>query len=222
MHDLLNDPNMNNYPEFRTFCELKSRGLRKQALAAMTPFLKTVETWDFDQRQEFVAWLYKHDESSDPDDSYNIFVYSLVTNVLQPTLHEWKQHFPNDPRPYRWLQEYEQAFALGGLGEQIAVEALMNQKIHALWFAFHHINEDIYLSEVDEDREIILEARKLNQSVLSEGKRADYEAELNLYSDLLADWVAYTHAESENESFLDWCERNERDYSFTGSYYYEE
>lgn len=221
MHDLLNDPHMNNYPEFRTFCELKRRGLRKQALAAMAPFLKTVVTWSFEQRQEFVAWLYTHDESSDPDDSYNIFVYSLVTNVLQPTLYEWKQRFPNDPRPYRWLQEYEQAFALGGLSEQIAVQALMDQKIFALWFAFHHINENLYLSEVDEDRGIIIEARQLNQYVLSEEKRAEYEAGLKYYSDLLADWVAYTHADSENESFLDWCERYEQNYLFTESYYYE-
>lgn len=221
MHDLLNDPNMNNYPESRTFCELKRRGLRKQALAAMTPFLETVETWDFDQRQEFVAWLYTHDESSDQNDSYNIFVYSLVTNVLQPTLHEWKRRFPDDPRPYRWLQEYEQAFVLGGLSEQIAVQALMDRKIFALWFAFHHINEDLYLGEVEEDKGIIIEARQLNQSVLSEEKQAEYEAELSYYSDLLTDWVTYTQTKSKDESFFDWCERYERNDPFTKSYYYE-
>ncbi|STO08129.1 hypothetical protein [Exiguobacterium aurantiacum] len=222
MQELLNDPYMNNYPVFRTFCELKSLVLRKQALAALTPFLKTVETWSFEQRQEFVSWLYTHDESSERSDSYNVFVYSLVTNVLRPTLFEWKQRFLNDPRPHRWLQEYEQAFALGGVTEQIAVQALMDKKIHALWFAFHHINEDLYLGEVDEDRGIIMEARQLNQSVLSEEKQVEYEAELSYYSDLLADWVTYTQTESKDESFLDWCERNERNYPFTESYYYEE
>lgn len=222
MHRLLHDPNMDKYPEFRTFCELKDKGLRKQALAAMTPFLETVKTWNFEQRQEFVSWLYTHDESSEQANSYNVFVYSLVINVLQPTLIEWKQRFPNDPRPYRWLQEYEQVFVLGGLTEQIAVEALMDKKMHALWFAFHHINEDLYLSKIDEDREIIVEARKLNQNVLNEEKRADYEAELRYYSDLLEDWVVYIQSGLDDESFLDWCERYERNYRFTGNYYYEE
>ncbi len=97
----------------------------------------------------------------------------------------------------------------------------MYRKIFALWFAFHHINEDFYLCEVEEDRGIIIEARQLNQSVLSEEKQAEYEAELSYYSDLLTDWVTYTQTKSKDESFLDWCERYERNDPFTKSYYYE-
>ncbi|EPE62641.1 hypothetical protein L479_00947 [Exiguobacterium sp. S17] len=37
---------------------------------------------------------------------------------------------------------------------------------------------------------------------------------------MLADWITYT--QSDDKSFLDWYERNERDYLFLESHYYEE
>lgn len=231
MQQLLNDSNINNYPEFRTFCELKNRGFRKQALAALTLFIETVKAWDFEQRQEFVVWLFTLSEPSRQDDIPDVFVYPLVTNIVEPTLVEWTERSSEDARPYRWLGLYafeelwherlERAIELGGLAEQRAIEALMDYKVSAVEFSFHHINENVYLGEVNQDRATIIEARKLNQSVLNEEKRADYEAELDHYSDLLADWVWYTQSGSGDESFLDWCERNERDYPFTSSYYYE-
>lgn len=232
MHDLLNDPNINNYPEFHTFCELKKRGFRKQALAALTPFIETMKNRNFEHRQEFVTWLFTISERTRQNDVSDVFVYPLVTNILEPTLVEWTERSPKDARPYRWLGLYafeelwyerlERAIEIGGLAEQRVIEALMDHKVSAVKFSFHHINENVYLGEVNQDRAIIIEARKLNQSVLNEEKRADYDAELSSYSELLGDWVVYTQSGSDDESFLEWCERNERGYLFVESYDYEE
>ncbi|MCC5892074.1 hypothetical protein [Exiguobacterium sp.] len=232
MRELLNDPNMNNYPEFRTFCELKDRGFRKQALAALTPFIETVKDCDFEQRQEFVAWLFTLSEPTRQDDVPDVFVYPLVTNILKPTLVEWTERSSEDARPYRWLGLYafeelwherlERAIELGGMAEQRAIEALMTHKISTLKFSFHHINENVYLGEVNRDRATIAEARKLIHHVLNEEKRAGYEIELSYHSELLADWVTYTQSDSGQERFLDWCERNGRDYFITDTFYFEE
>ena len=230
MKQLLNDPRIKDYPAFYTFCKLKDQGFRKQALAALTPFIDTMKNRDFEQRQEFVAWLFTHSERTLQNDVSDVFVHPLVTNILEPTLVEWAERSVEDPRPYRWLGLYafedfwherlERAIKLGGLAEQRAIEALMNHKIATLEFSFHHFNENFYLGEVDQDCATIIEARTLMQYVLDESKRADYETELNYLSELLADWITYT--ESDDKSFPEWCKRNERNYEFTESYYYEE
>ncbi|EPE62620.1 hypothetical protein L479_00946 [Exiguobacterium sp. S17] len=178
MHRLLNDPDLDHYPQFRKFCELKDRGFRKQALVALTPFIETVKDWDFEQRQSFVVWLFTLSESSRKDDVPDVFVYPLVTNLLEPTLIEWAERSVEDPRPYRWLGLYafeelwherlERAIELGGPVEQRAIEALMDHKISVLVFSFHHINENVYLGEVNQDSATIIEAKNLNQNVLNE------------------------------------------------------
>lgn len=97
---------------YSDYCLLLEKGLRKQALQRLADFIKDFKNKTFDERKEFVGWLFKHFERQDDKDDYYCYTqllqpYPLQQELIKPTLEDWMQVEPNASEPHRWTYTYD-------------------------------------------------------------------------------------------------------------------
>lgn len=225
--NILKNDRLAKYPLFKRFCVLKEKGLRKEALKALSSFIDEAKEWDNDKKQDFASWLFALFEVS--DNIHHLLVHPLEENLLKPTLEEWIKKNPKDPRPYRWyglflqtenLNEYlNNAIKLGGKSEQLSLRKLINSYFYSLWYSFHHISEDLYLGSVEEDSILITKLQELNDKIEDQQIRKNNDEEINYYTNLLTDWMMFK--KEQKKDFVHWCKNKGKDYHLRNAYYYE-
>lgn len=62
---------------------------------------------------------------------------------------------------------------------------------YSLWYSFHHISEDLYLGNIEEDYILITELQQLNDRVECQQTRQNNDEKINYYRELLTDWVIF-------------------------------
>jgi hypothetical protein len=222
-----NEPIINEYPLFKDFCRLKEKGLRKEAFKSLISFIEEVKGWEIKRQLKFVVWLFGWFEVS--DDIHLVLVHPLKEQLMKPMLEEWFILDPKDPRPYRWYGLYlnsedtikylKLAIEIGGNKEQQALVKLIGIYFHSLWYSFHHISEDLYLGEVNEDTLIIEIIENLIIEVNSEQYKKEFIEDLLYYKNILSDWVEFKQKTS--KGFVNWCKLNGKEYNWVNSYYYD-
>ncbi len=93
------------YALLRTYCQLREKGLRKDALEAMRLFITAAESWPVEERRAFVRWLGeargKHPRTVDS------LPQPMFEQVVRPIIHQWQMEMPNDPEPFRLAGDYD-------------------------------------------------------------------------------------------------------------------
>ncbi|MGE7980527.1 hypothetical protein [Psychrobacillus sp. NPDC093200] len=85
--------------------------------------------------------------------------------------------------------------------------------------SFHHISEDLYLGNIQEDRLLLKEIEQLSEKVEKEEYKINIYQLVSYYSNLMSDWISFS---SEGTvGFVQWCEDKGKAYEFTKIYYYE-
>lgn len=225
--NVLKDHRLDEYPLFKSFCVFKYRGLRKEAFKVLSTFIVEAKEWDTDKKQNFSCWLFSLFEIS--DNIHHLLVHPLEENLLNPILKDWIKNNPKDPRPYRWyglflqtenpVEYLKQAISLGGKSEQLSLLKLISRYFDSLWYSFHHISEDLYLGDTQEDSNLIAELQQLNEMVESEQFKKNIDKEISYYKELLHDWMLFQKVQ--NKDFVHWCRSKGKDYHFSNAYYYE-
>lgn len=225
---LLNSGRLNEYPLFKKFCMLKEKGLRRESFKELTLFIEEANQWNDEDQMDFALWLFTLLEDS--DDVHFVLVHPLEEHLLKPILSKWIEHFPSDSRPYRWhglfLQSEEsrghlqKAWELGGSSEQLCLVKLIDFNIDSLWYSTHHLSEDLYLGDVQEDTNTIMETYELNASVQDLQVKQNVKLELQHYKELLKNWTAFT--KERKEGFVQWCEEKGKNDPGVKAYYYEQ
>ena len=138
---------------FESYCRLREKGLRKQALEELNRFVAQVVDWSFDRRRELVDWLlwtrYRGPEV------HWLIAFPLEQGVIQPTLLEWTIISPTEPTPHRWLGWYFHGHRGRGwyfrgndslwraieLGDDTDIprSTLINRLIRDIEYATHHL-----------------------------------------------------------------------------------
>jgi hypothetical protein len=91
-------------PEWRAyaeFCDLRGRGIRKQALERLDRFIAEAATWPFDRRLDFVTWILR--ESKAFRDRGSCLPQPLLASLIVPTVRSWRENAPEDAEPSLWL-----------------------------------------------------------------------------------------------------------------------
>ncbi|WP_294746840.1 hypothetical protein [uncultured Exiguobacterium sp.] len=78
------------------------------------------------------------------------------------------ERLPDDVRPDRWYGLFfdeddrfiylQEAITRGVRREQLAIETMIDYHLYGLWYSFHHLDEDLYLGEIEEDAATLTEA----------------------------------------------------------------
>lgn len=86
---------------FKTYLQLRERGLRKQALLAISELINDAKQWTTVERRHFADWVY--DTKIRVPDARQLIVTPLNDELLIPTLQEWASSEPENYIPHRWL-----------------------------------------------------------------------------------------------------------------------
>ncbi|WP_309244910.1 hypothetical protein [Bacillus sp. WMMC1349] len=225
--NIIESERLNEYPLFKNFCLLKEKGLRKESFKSLNSFIEEVNKWNTEEQQQFGSWLFGLFEIS--ENIHHVLVHPLEEKILKPLLDDWMISNHNDSRPYRWYGLFlntEQkadylklAIEKGGNSEQKAILELIDLYFYYLWYSFHHISEDLYLGDIEEDKDFIDKIESLNNRMVNEQYKKGIYDDLTYYKNLLNDWIGFKN-ESSN-GFVKWCTDNGKEYEWTKSYYYE-
>lgn len=151
---------------YSDFCLLLEKGLRKPALKRLTDFIKEFTPRPFNERKEFVSWLFKHFETYDHDgDGYYytqlLQPYPLQQELIKPTLAEWMQVEPNASEPHRWTNTYE------SLSRAVELNPRDDRaRVDLIYVLFSRIED------VEEDLQTLDEAKSLAAKIVDENLRS--------------------------------------------------
>ncbi|MEC0921089.1 hypothetical protein ACTHOS_14705 [Bacillus safensis] len=225
---IIQDEGVNDYPLFRQYCVRKEQGLRKDALNVLQSFIEEMKENDFEVQREFAAWLFQWIERF--EDGYHLLVYPLVNGVIQPVFQTWEKVDPLDVRPYRWqglfvhqgegLPHLLKALELGGSKEQRVIVQICEIYLSALWYSFHHIHEDLYLSTYEKDQERIQGIENVMMLIQNKRIRTNVQKQAVYYGQLLKDWMAFQ--QTETRGFMTWCAERKKPYEWVEAFYYQQ
>jgi hypothetical protein len=221
------------WPSYAAYCRERERGLRSAALNRLTEFIHQTSTAALQERIEFVDWLchrlIEHEMAGAA-----LTPQPLMEQILLPTLDEWKNTFPNEAAPYRWLGVLTSAAYYNGMraglsqpetssieflktaleidpADQIALLRYIECRIGLLDFLAHHLPEH-YLGEPEADIEITNECQQLCRGIHIPSEQERLLDELSAARQLIIDWE---EAKSSGEDFRTWCQRHNRNYAWT-------
>lgn len=206
----------------------EEQGLRKEALKVLQSFIAEMKENDGEAKRVFVAWLFKWIERF--EDGHHLLVYPLVNEVIQPVLQEWEKVDPLDVRPYRWqglfvhqgegLAYLLKTLELGGSKEQRVIVEICETYLSALWYSFHHIHEDLYLSTYEKDQERIQGIEDVMMLIQDVRTRTNVQKQAVYYGQLLTDWIAFQ--KTETRGFMKWCAEHKKPYEWVEAFYYHQ
>ncbi|KZR58609.1 hypothetical protein [Pseudobacillus badius] len=225
---ILASPGMAGYPLFKDYCRLKDQGLRQASFQKLDAFLQKTREWEQAEKRVFVSRLFSLCETA--ENSRELIVYPLEQRLLKPVLERWMKEKDCDARPFKWhglflssesrLEYLEAAFEKSGKKDQQVLEALMDFYSHCVWYSFHHIAEDAYLGEIEEDRQMIQRLKALHKYITDEERQNGWKKAIAGHEALLNDWTAFISS-GQTEGFAEWCEEKGKAYSFTQAFYYD-
>lgn len=225
---IIQDEGVNDYPLFRQYCVRKEQGLRKDALKVLQAFIEEMKENDFEVQREFAAWLFEWIERF--EDGHQLLVYPLVNGMIQPVFQTWENVDPMDVRQYRWqglfvhqgegLPHLLKALELGGSKEQRVIIQICEVYLSALWYSFHHIHEDLYLSTYEKDQERIQGIESVVMLIQDKRTRTNVQKQAVYYGQLLTDWMAFQ--QTETRGFMKWCAERKKPYEWVEAFYYQQ
>ncbi|WP_051656247.1 hypothetical protein [Exiguobacterium acetylicum] len=207
---LLQDPAVSEVPRLHSALLAKDRGLRKAWLVHMERFIEKANTWNFERQRMFVSWLLSTCEGE--TEASFLLIHPLKERLLKPTLKKWMKEMPDDVRPYRWYGLFfdeddryiylQEAITRGGRQEQLAIEKMIDHHLYGLWYSFHHLNEDLYLGEIEEDAATLTETWLLIEQLEDAVLKSECINEWQKMNQTLTDWVRFR--QEQTTGFMEW------------------
>ncbi len=129
------------WTEYGQFCELREKGLRKEAFAHLQSFIESATNWSLSEKKQFVSWLYNFAYVR-RDHSHLLMPHPLRVILLEPTLLEWIRHEPKTGEPHRWLGTPDHLKAAIRLDatDEIARERMASSLLGGVGNALRHLS----------------------------------------------------------------------------------
>lgn len=176
----------------------------------MDRFIEEANTWNFERQRTFVSWLLSTCEGE--TDASFLLIHPLKERLLKPTLKKWMKEMPDDVRPYRWYGLFfdeddrfiylQEAITRGGGQEQLAIERMIDHLLYGLWYSFHHLDEDLYLGEIDEDVATLTEAWLLIEQLDDAVLKSECINEWKKMNQTLTYWIRFR--QEQTTGFMEW------------------
>ena len=210
LNKLLQDPVVFDLPRLHTALLAKNRGLRKEWLVHMDRFIEEANTWDFERQRTFVNWLLSTCERE--ADASVLLIHPLKERLLKPFLNQWMKEMPDDVRPYRWYGLFfdeddryiylQEAITRGGRREQLAIETMIDHHLYGLWYSFHHLDEDLYLGEIEEDAAPLTDAWLLIEQLDDAVFKSERINEWQKLNQTFTYWIRFR--QEHTTGFMEW------------------
>lgn len=210
LNKLLQDPIVSDLPRLHTALLAKNRGLRKEWLVHMDRFIEEANTWNFERQRTFVSWLLSTCEGE--TDASFLLIHPLKERLLKPTLKKWMKEMPDDVRPYRWYGLFfdeddryiylQEAITRGERREQLAIERMIDHHLYGLWYSFHHLDEDLYLGEIEKDAATLTETWLLIEQLDDAALKSTCINEWQKLNQTLTDWIRFR--QEQTNGFMEW------------------
>ncbi|MDF3866853.1 hypothetical protein P3W53_20420 [Pseudomonas denitrificans (nom. rej.)] len=204
------------------YARARSRGMRREAFAALEGFLRSAPAPDsLPARELSLQILTLHSQTRE---AHQFLAQPLLARFLFPTLQAWIDGEPTAHAPLRWLGLLQndgdllrRALAVGP--DDVAVRyRLIDFALSAADYAMHHLDEGFFIGEPAEAREALSLAARLISEAPDSSPFARQVEEGAQLSAMLDDWQAYS-AQPQG-SFADWCTERQRPYVWAKKYYY--
>ena len=158
------------WPDFATYCDLRAKGLRKEAMKALELFVNNLQNQGFERRKNFVTRAMES-QANFGIETHAVFPHPLSAKILLPSLKEWAVKEDN-ARVYFWMSklgdtslenlkralEIDPSFDAGrvSLCELLLADISYNQH-HLPDFYIHDPRED--LKELDDVETLIADVK---------------------------------------------------------------
>lgn len=200
------------WADYAAFCDLRERGLRREAFQRLDDFMQTIVDAGFEERRRFVRWLMPLSES-DGGDGFLLRPKPLDRKIVGPTLHEWIESAPDDPQPLVWLgdeRSLRRALALSPFQPEASLRLAETLLVHAC-YAQHELPWGL-LGDVQEVKSWIAESGSLLENAAGHPKAAELTAIQADCAQLIQSYADYLESgEKETRgTFRDWAEGNGR------------
>ena len=213
------------WASYAVYCLEREQGLRKIAFQHLATFLTQTASWSFDQRVEFVRFLFPFFETVESA-NYGPFPLPLSERLVKPTLLEWCALAPTDARPFRWYGRYyrDQDYLLQALAidphDDAARETLLGWWLYSIYYAVHHLPKG-YIGTSADNLALGERIHDHIRQLTSSERRAHWTQELEADLELVRNYAAWRA--SGHPDLVQWgLEHHKRvSYDLGATYYYE-
>lgn len=195
-----------NWANYARYCELKEKGLRKQALSILRVFIQQMLSRPLKERIEFVNWL--EEVRLRYRDGVRLTPVPLYEELIKPTLELWIETEPKNPLPYRWqdtIESVNKAIELDP-NDQTLRKILFWKIIGYVDYNHHELRHYGYIGNAAEDLEMLEDLRKKMQS-LSEPDLQKAHPEIDIRVLICKGWLAYIEQNYDSYQFPDFLQR---------------
>lgn len=211
------------WKDYANYCFDREKGLRKNALKYLEIFLKSTENWTFEDKVDFIKFLFPFFENVE-DADYGGFPQPLSEKLIKPTLMSWCNIEQIDNNPFRWFGRYygseEHLFKALELNpaDDLARQVLIKRWAYNIYYSIHHLPE-YYIGNPFDDIElgekVKNQIQQLTNSELKEYWTNYLEEDLEFVRNYI-EWKVSQHS-----NFEKWGQENNKktDYGITTYYY---
>lgn len=210
------------------YCEMREKGLRKQALAAVRGFLDENAALAEERRLELALHVLELHWAT--PEAHQFLTHPLKDEFLLPTLRKASRPGNSAFRNLALLQAQsgrgeEEQKALSLALQHDPLDIVVRKKLVSLLldeadFAMHHLHESLFIGSEENCRTILdRSAALLEPSVADPNVFGFFKKEHNALSAKLEDWLEYKKT-PQTVSFQDWCASMGRNYGWSLSVYY--
>jgi hypothetical protein len=205
------------------YCDLREKGIRRQAFAELDIFLTNTVAWD-PATQRSVALQVLEAHWATPK-AHQFMSEPLWKRFIVPVLERWRKDDPENPVPLSYL-------ALVRHDEELLKDALRqdprNDRVRAslAWklirfvdYATHHLVEGGFIGKEADAAAALAEADEVLKGAPDPAMFQSLKGEVERLRTLLADWDEYRAAPSGD--FPEWCRQRNRSHRWWHIAYYD-
>lgn len=234
-----------NYPDnnitkiWSEYQEKRNLGLKKEANKTLNKLIAYILNLNNEKQSKFVDYICS--KKFEEEEEFHL-QFPLVSKVIFPHL---LSAIDQKKMPQiRWLYQlkFYQDYAIRLIEEKVGTEfsdekilklanqispndektikLLLDLYFDSLWYGSHHFPEFILLN-----KKIVIQILSDLKSIIkkycdSELINNDLIADYEYYEKLYYDWFKFTESK-EDLNFEEWCKKNNKNYTWVKSYYYE-
>jgi hypothetical protein len=206
------------------YCDLREKGLRRQALVELRSFIEQTRSWDVASRREAATHIL--DAHWKMPKARWFLTEPLRKQLLEPVLEEWRAAEPDNPVPTRYLALLRRdrkllydALEMNSKDDQIRA-MIAAQLVKFVEYATHHLAQGLFLGKETEANAALVEASTLLKEVSNPSLVQHLNDQVQRLSALLADWQEYRDAPQ--GSFSEWCHRQNRPHRWCSVHFYDQ
>ena len=206
-----------------TYCDLREKGLRREALAELVAFLEEAEGWDASaQRNVVLRILEGHWRTPQ---AHQFLAEPLRRRFVEPVLNEWRATEQDNPVPLRQLallrgdrDLLRHALRINPKDDHVRA-AIANSLFRCVDYSTHHLSEGRFIGNIEDAEAALSDATAVLKEATDPGTLGSLVEELRGLTALLADWREYQDAPK--GSFPEWCRARNRNHRWWSIVYYD-